>query len=121
MGTTKEQILDLSKRANMREAGKETYKGYEIYVAEGYSDHPHVEYRRFFIDEKDFPYGAYMSMWWVAEDEDHFDVGRPMFFASDHDPQMPVSQRPKARTNAALNDAKSFIERRLEARTRNYA
>lgn len=121
MAHGKDEMEEMCRKAGMRPASREEYRGETIFVQEGFSLIPHVQYERFMIKEGEFPHGAFMTMWWTAKGEDKFDVGRPLFFDVNHDQEQPQEFRSKMRINSAVADAKAFINRRSEAKARNYA
>lgn len=110
--TTKADIERMCRRAGMTPAERTTYKGREIFVADGFSSVPQHHYKRFGVDPEDFPKGAYCTLWFVGKGEDKLDVGLPLLFKADHNPGMTSATRRTGRINRALTDARAFIDQR---------
>lgn len=100
--------------AGLRPEKKETIGAYEVYIADGYSPQPHITFRRFGVEKGEFWWGCYATFWFIARDEDFFEIGAPMIFEAFHDPQYDTRSKKQARINTALREASGFIKRRKE-------
>lgn len=98
--------------AQMQPAHKERVGEYEVYVGDGYSFVPHVTYKRFGAEPEDFPCGAFCTIWFVARNEDCFEVGAPALYRTDHNPELDANSKKRARINRAVKDASDFIKYR---------
>lgn len=89
----------------------------EVFIADGWMEpHKWVHFRRFGLGEKDFPLGCYVAMWSIADGEDNFLMGGPLFFEPGHDPDIPFTQKRKARASAAEQVALGCLQMREDAR-----
>jgi len=104
----KDPIEAMCRRAGLVPARRETIQGRDVFVADGFALLPHVTFRRFGVDEHDFPTGCHATIWWAARGEDRFDVGAPMFFEPHHDPEYDHKTKRQARINTALKQAAGF-------------
>lgn len=91
------------------------FKGFELFVADGFSPKPEYTYKRFGVEDGDFPNGAYCTIWFLARGEDFFEYGRPMLFDYNHDPWMTLDEKRRARVNKAKEDATVSLQRRIKA------
>ncbi len=74
----KDPIEAICRKAGLAPARRETIRGRDVFVADGFSLLPHVTFRRFGIDQHDFPTGCHATIWWCARGEDKVDVGAPI-------------------------------------------
>lgn len=86
----------------------------DVFIGDGFSLMPHNAYRKFGVEPDEFPGGMYVTWWWLGKDE-KLDVGRPLFFDAKHNPEYSREDRQQARVNAAVKEAKQFIEMRANA------
>jgi hypothetical protein len=107
----KHKIEDICRRAGMVPVKRDKIDGAEVFIADGFSTPPHVANRRF-LDPKEFPYGCYVTLWWVSKGEDKLDTGQPLFF----DALKADSRDQHARINTAVKEATSFLRRRKRIR-----
>lgn len=98
--------------AGMKPEKKETIGDYEVYIADGYSARPHITYQRFGVEDGEFPWGAYCTIWFIARDENFFEVGAPAIYEAFHDPQYDHPTKKQARINTAMREASGFIKDR---------
>jgi len=104
------------RKAGLQPARRENRNGYDIFIADGFSDKPFPTFKRFGVEKTDFPLGAYCTIWFVAKGEDQFDVGQPLLFERNHDPQYDTKTKRKARINTARREAYGFLETRKRVR-----
>ncbi len=93
---------------SFREAGtapmlREKMGNYDLFIADGFSNPPHLSYQRFGIEPNEFPAGMYVTFWFLGKDE-HLHIGRPMFFHIDE-------FKLERRLNAARKDAKQALKK----------
>ena len=55
-----------------------------VFVAEGFKRDPWPSWKSLGIVEGEFPMGCYCAFWFVAKDDEHVDVGVPLFFDPMH-------------------------------------
>ncbi len=84
-------------------------KGYNVFIADGFSLPPHHRISRFGISPNDYPGGCYITFWWAGRDES-LHAGRPLFFEARHENQYDLETKKKARLSAALKDAEGHID-----------
>jgi len=108
----KHKIEDICRRAGMSPAERGNIDGAEVFFADGFSSPPHVNYRRFGVDADEFPFGCFVTLWWVSKGEDKLDTGQPLFF----DALKSENRSQHARINSAMAAAKLFMSRRKKAR-----
>lgn len=112
----KDKIERICRDAGMTPAKRDNIEGAEVFIADGFSLPPHRAYRRFGIGPKQFPTGMYATLWWVSRGEDKLDIGSALFFELLHDPQYSGADKKRGRINAALKDAKDFLDGRKRRR-----
>lgn len=112
---TKQGIERICRAAGMKPAARARIGTAEVFIAEGRSSPPHLAYRRFGIGPEQFPGGMFVCLWWVSRREDKLDTGSTLYFELLHDPQYSHADKRRARINAALDDAKTFLDRRKKA------
>src|SRR3990167_4855120 len=108
----KKTLEKACRAAGMRPVKRGDINGTSVYIADGFSTPPHYKFRRFGVEPNEFPWGAFVTLWWLERGEGHLDVGRPMIFDAFHDPQYSRETRQLARINSALRDARDFMARR---------
>jgi hypothetical protein len=108
----KQKIETIFRAAGMVPETRATIGGDEVFIGDGYSEFPHQNYKKFGVDPEEFPFGMYVTFWWIVKGEDKLDTGRPLFF----DALKSESRDKHARLNAAIKDADLFIQRRKKAR-----
>ena len=107
----KDHIETIFRRAGLRPELRQRVGDYEVFIGDGFSAPPHVNFRKFGIAEDEFSFGCYVTFWWVGKDE-KLDAGHPLFFDAFHNPEYDTSTKKKARINTAFKDAEGFILRR---------
>jgi hypothetical protein len=112
----KNKIETMCRNAGMRPVKRDNINGAEVFIADGFSPPPHLNFRRFGVEATDFPLGMYATLWWVSKGDEKLDTGQPLFFDSMHDPQIGRGSKQLARINSALKEAKSFLQKRRKAR-----
>jgi len=98
--------------ARMQPVKKLNFRNREIFIADGFSSIPHITFKRFGVDPLDFPNGAFCTIWFVAKNENFFEVGAPLLFDKFHDPVISHGNKQRARVNKALSEAQTFMLRR---------
>lgn len=83
----------------------------EVFIGDGFSAPPHRFFDRFGVKADEFPFGCYVTFWWLAKDE-KLDTGHPLFFDAFHNPEYDTATKKKARINTALKDAQGFLDTR---------
>lgn len=112
----KQKMEDMCRAAGMKPVQRTSIDGVEIFIADGSCATPAVTFQKFGVDADDFPGGCYATMWWAAYKDEKLDVGRPLFFDLFHNPEFSSTSKQYARINAAVNDAKTFLDRRKKVR-----
>lgn len=107
----KEKMEEVFRKGGVKPAERRKSGDFDIFIGDGFSLMPHMAYRRFGVEENEFPSGMYVTWWWVGKDE-KLDIGRPLFFDAKHNPEYSSADKKTARVNAALVDAESFLARR---------
>lgn len=111
MRLKKQFIETVCRAAGLLPVRRETINGTSICVADGFSATPHIQFRRFGADTPtDFPFGAYLTIFWVERTEDEFEIGVPMLFDSFHNREYDKDTKQIARINTALTAAKDLLE-----------
>ena len=104
-----DHVIPMLEAAQMKQAAKSTFRGYSILIADGFSKTPELHYKRFGVDEDEFPNGAYCTIWFISRDDHKIDCGAPLIFDADHNPGWEASFKEKARINTARKAAEGFI------------
>lgn len=109
----KDKLESMCRAAGMAPEQKETCPDGEIYVADGFSATPHETFRSFGVSPGEFPFGAFGTMWWIADGEGHIKIGQPLIFDALHDKEKGWNQADKkrARINAAMKAAHEVLEK----------
>ena len=92
---------------------------FDVFLGDGYVSPANFwKFRKFedFLNDDDFPMGAYVTLWWVGKDEQCKDGGL-LACEPFHDNQYGPETRKQARLQAALNQA----EGRIQSLKKNYA
>jgi hypothetical protein len=113
MKLNKANVIRMMAKAGIEPALRETYRGFDIFIGDGFTDKPAVTLRRFGVEEGAFPNGAYVTAWFVAKGEDYFEIGAVIPFDRFHDFHMDPFTKAQARVNRAKSIAQDFVNRRL--------
>ena len=105
------------RKTGLTPARRETVRGREVFIADGFSSQPHVSFKRFGVSKGEFPQGCYATIWFASKDED-MDIGHPIFFDPLHNPEYDLRTKKMARVNTALKDA-SHVLRKIEEMRRD--
>lgn len=106
----------ICRQAAMKPVHRATLEdGREVFIADGFSLPPHYMHRHFGVEPKDFPHGAYATMWWATKGEEDLAIGAPLYFDIGHDPSIPRESKQRARINAAVEHAKKHFARMKKA------
>lgn len=111
----KSKIERICRNSGMAPAKRETIDGAEVFIADGFSPPPHFNFRRFGVEPSEFPFGMFVTLWWVSKGDEKLDVGQPLFFDAFHDKQYTGPDKRRARIATAVNEARSFLDRRRKA------
>lgn len=117
----KDDVEEMCLKSGVHAAYRDTFRGYDIFVSDGFSAFPARDFRRFGVEPGEFPWGAFCTIWWVASGEEHFDAGMPMLFDAFHNPEFDIVTKRRARINTALQEARSFIIKRANIRANGLA
>ena len=98
----------MCRAAGIEPASRGNVKGHEIFVADGFSKSPGVNFRKFGASLGDGP--SFVTIWFASKGLDTLDIGRALFFEKGNEGGK------RGRINAALKDAKESIEARDRAR-----
>ena len=106
---TREDLEKMMSKAQMRPEIRENYKGYTIFIGDGFSETPWVHYMKFGVDKEDFDDGAYCTMWLIGEGE-NIRFGSGMLFDKNHDLWMTDEGKKAARIRAAVQNAVQHVD-----------
>lgn len=109
---SKNKIESMCRNAGMLPVKRGNIKGVEIFIADGFSPPPHIAYRRFGIEPTEFPFGMFATLWWISKGDEKLDIGQPLFFDAFHDTGYSKEDKQRARINAAMKEARLFLDRR---------
>lgn len=113
MKLKKEIIESACRAAGLLPVRREVIRGTAVCIADGFSATPHIQFRRFGADDPaEFPFGAYLTIFWLEKSADDFEIGVPMLFAAFHNPEYDKETKKLARINTAINAANDFMKRR---------
>lgn len=112
----KQIIENACRKAGLTPATREKRGDYDIFIADGFSEKPYPTFKRFGVEKHEFPNGAFCTIWFVAKGEDKFDVGQPLLFEPDHDPQYDKNTKRTARINTAKAEAHGFLNTRKKVK-----
>lgn len=108
----KEKIEKMCREAGMKPVERSNFKGYELFVADGFSAPPHWKFRHFGVGPQAYPLGAYFTLWWVSKGEEKLDAGAMIHCDALHDPGHTKEHKQKLRINTAIKEATDFLEKR---------
>ena len=111
----KQRIEDICRSAGMVPVARDNINGTELFIADGFSAPPHHAFRRFDVGPTDFPYGMYITLWWVSRGDEKLDTGQPLFFDAFHDSEYSLADKKLARINSAKQTAVEFLQKRKKA------
>lgn len=111
----KNKVESMCRAAGMKPAARGSSGGMEIFIADGFSAPPHIAFRKFGIEQDEFPMGMYATLWWVSKADEKLDIGQPLFFDALHDAGYSTGDKRRMRIKAALKEAESFLSRRKKA------
>lgn len=104
-----DHVIPMLAKAQMKQSEKISFKGYTIFIADGFSEKPEVTYKRFGAEKDEFPNGAYCTLWFISRDDFKLDCGAPLLFDANHNREWDDAFREKARINTARKAAETFI------------
>lgn len=107
---TKDKMESMCRDAGMVPEARAKIKGREIFVADGFSSVPHVAFMKFGVEPDEFPDGAYCTLWFAAKGEDKLDLGLPLIFQKNHNPEYSDSMKKTGRINMAIKHAESTLK-----------
>lgn len=116
MELNKETVERMCRAAGLAPERRETIRGRDVFVCDGFSAKPEVTFKRFGVTPGEFSFGAYCTIFWIAKGEDFFEVGSPMIFDAFHNPEYDIATKKKARINTALREASGFLATRKKVR-----
>lgn len=105
----KHKIEDICRKSGMVPVSRTRINGAEVFIADGFSAHPGIMFKRFGVEPEDFPGGCYATLWWCSRREDQLDVGQPLFFQLLHNPELTSEGKKRARINSAIDEARKFL------------
>lgn len=109
----KKDVIERACRAGgLLPVRRELINGVGVCVADGFSATPHIQFKRFGASPGEFPFGAYLTIWWLEKGPDDFDIGVPLLFEAFHNPEYDVKTKQLARINTALVAANDFMKRK---------
>lgn len=115
MKITKDKIERMCRAAGMQPVERANFRGYELFVADGFSAPPHWKFRHFGVGPEAYPFGAYMTLWWISSGEENLDTGAVIHCDAFHDPEYSKADKQRLRINTAIKEATEFLERRRKA------
>lgn len=107
----KHKIESICRLAGMVPAARANINGAEVFIADGFSAPPHINFQRFGIEPTDHSFGMYATLWWVSNGDESLDVGQPIFFDAFHDSRYSTEDRKRMRISAARKAAEEFLVR----------
>lgn len=113
----KDAFEQACRKTGLTPARRLTIRSREVFIADGFCPNPEVMLKRFGVGRGEFPAGVYATIWFAAKDE-VVDIGHPIFFAPNHNPEYDLKTKKMARVNTAIKDA-SDVLRKLEENSRN--
>ena len=111
----KNRIETICRNAGMVPVARDKIDGAEVFIADGFSTPPHVKQRRW-LEKNEFPWGCFVTLWWVSKGDEKLDTGQPIFFDAFHDSNMSLASKKIARINMAKQTALDFLRSRKRAR-----
>lgn len=116
-GLTRSKLEEMVRAAGMAPEIKMEVPEGKVYVADGFAAQPGLTHWRLYrgqpaLFDKEFPMGAYCTMWWLADNEDNVRGGTPLFFDALHDVEKgwDAETKKRARLNTAVAEAKGFLK-----------
>ena len=113
----KHKIETMCRAGGLLPVARDNIDGAELFVADGFSSPPHQKHRRF-LDADEFPFGCFVTLWWLSKGDEKLDTGQPLFFDAFHDGGHTALGKQLARIAAAKKTAREFLMRRKIARLR---
>lgn len=113
MKLSKDKIEQMCRAAGMKPVERSKFRGYELFIADGFSTPPHWKFRHFGVGPHMYPLGAYMTLWWISKGEDKLDAGAMIHCDALHDAGQSKEYKQKLRINTAIKEATKFLERRM--------
>lgn len=113
-----QELEAICRKAGMAPEEKEQVREGIIYIADGFFPLPHIQLRRFGGEPGEFPFGAWCTMWWFADNEEKVVCGQPLIFDAMHDKEkewLPETKK-RARVTKAMLEAKGFLATREKVR-----
>ena len=96
----------ICRSVGMRPAKRLKVHGVDVYIADGFSQIPHVTFQRFGkSDPAEFPQGAYVTLFMTEGLPKGRNLAAPMFF----DAALIASRNEGARVNATVKEAEKYI------------
>ena len=115
---TREDMERLMAKAQLRPELRENYRGYTLYIGDGFSEKPEFHFKKFGVDKEDFDHGAYCTMWLIGEGE-NIRLGSGMLFDKHHDVWLTDEARKQARIRSAIQDAVRHVDMLEKAKKEN--
>lgn len=109
IGLGKTKIERMCRAAGVVPVKRATVMGREVFIADGFSARPHETFKRFDVEQNDFPFGAFGTFWWIFDTEDKMSMGRPLFFDAFHDSGHTVESKQNMRIASAIKDAEHTL------------
>ena len=106
---SREDLEKLMTKAQMRPELRENYKGYTIFIGDGFSEKPWVHYMKFGVSKEDFDNGAFCTMWLIGEGE-NIRFGSGLLFDRDHDMWLTEEGKKDARVRTAIQNAVQHVD-----------
>lgn len=104
MKLTKDTLARMCASASMREELRQSYKGYDIFIADGFASRPEVTLQKFGVEPGQFPFGVFCTLWAVAKGEDFVEIASVITSNNGNDSLDRITK--------ALDQATTFISRR---------
>lgn len=104
---SREKLEESFRNAGLELIAREKVGDYVLFMGDGFSQSPHIKWRRFGVDPGDFPAGMFVTFWWLGKDVGDtvkLHIGRPAFFDL-------TEFRKNERLNAARKDAKNALKK----------
>lgn len=108
----KDQIEQKFRQAGLTPADRVKVGNFDVFLGDGFVSPANFwKFQKFpsFLSEQEFPFGAWVTLWWVGKDEECRDGGVLACHAF-HEREYDVETRKKARLQAALNQAEARIQ-----------
>lgn len=108
----KDQIEQKFRQAGLIPEDRVKVGNFDVFLGDGFVTPGNFwKFRKFpnFLSEEEFPFGAYVTLWWVGKDENCRDGG-VLACEPFHEKGYDLETKKKARLQAALNQAEGRIE-----------